>query len=216
MGSALLCAIAFVVFLPFLLLLLRENKGPIQFNLRTLLVAMTLVALILGGVGWWRMVNLAQVRWLDPASPEAVELVASIRIVRIAENGEGKPLMVYETRNGSMHVKVVCGDRDEMEKHLRSLRGIDELEPGEMVMRGRVVDAEGAPVGGARIDLMGPYVYINHFETREDGTFTMPITPNEGWGYYLRIRPQSREPEATGRFSLSYDEPERVVIVRLP
>lgn len=240
MGAALLCAIAFVVFLPFLLLLLRENKGPIQFSVRTLLVAVTLVALILGGIGWWRIVNLAQLRWLDPASPEAESLTPS---VTVSQNDDGEWAAVYCAWCRSIHdltkkldadgvtlggdhtigwydhrarLLLAAADRELLEAYLEALRKADKLGPRQMVIRGRVIDADGSPVADASIDLMGSYHYINHFRTREDGTFTMPITPDEGWGYYLRIRPRDREPETTGRFPLSYDEPERVVIVRLP
>ena len=113
-------------------------------------------------------------------------------------------------------IDIAAEDRDLLDAYLVALRATDKLVPREMVIRGRVEDSGGDPVAGAVVDLMGPYVYVNHFRTREDGTFVMPMTPNEGWGYYLRIRPEGGEPETTGRFSLSYDEPERVVIVRLP
>lgn len=238
MGISLLCAIVvFVVSLPCLLLLLRRNKGPIQFSLRTLLIAVTLLALFLGGIGWWRSVNLAQLRWLDPASPEAEEL-SPPAIVSRNEHGEWTTVYCARCRTTndltrqlkaigvmlrsvgweweSLDIALSSKEREPLDTCLTALRTADKLGPGEMVVRGRVIDAEGSPVRGARIDLMGPWVCINRFRTREDGTFTMPITPDEGWGYYLRIRPQGREPETTGRFSLSYDEPERVVIVRLP
>ncbi len=205
--------VVFIVSLPFLLLFLRENKGPIQFSLRTLLVAVTLVALVLGGIGWWRTANLAQVRWLDPASPEALALFP---LPEVVQNDEGEWMLVYDSHCPPMQVEVVSEDREEVESHLRTLQDSDKLGPGEMVIRGRVEDLDGKPVPGAMVDLMGPSVYINHFETGADGTFVMPITPKVGWGYYLRVRPSNAERRSTGRFSLSYDEPERVAIVRLP
>ena len=87
MGALVLYAALFAVSLPFLLWLLRENKGPIQFRLRTLFVTTTVVALILGGIGWWRRANQAQLQWLDPASPEAVELAPKSEITQ-ADDGE--------------------------------------------------------------------------------------------------------------------------------
>jgi hypothetical protein len=234
--------LVFIVSLPFLLLLFRERKGPVQFSLRTLLVVVTIVALVLGGIGWWRRANFAQVRWLDPSSPEAVAMFVASEIVphdngwstayearcrtiqaltNILENDGATLGGSHSTRwdSDASRVELVAEDREALAEYLAALQRADKLGPGEMVIRGRVEDSDGTPVAGAIVDLMGPYVYINHFRTREDGTFVMPMTPmtpNETWGYYLRIRPRDGERRNTGRFSLSFDEPERVVIVRMP
>jgi hypothetical protein len=65
------------------------------------------------------------------------------------------------------------------------------------------------------VDLMGGYVYINHFQTRADGTFTMPIKAPPRDGYYLRIRYGDEKRMRTPRFSLSASEPERVSLIRV-
>lgn len=222
-----------------LLVMLRVRDRQFQFSLRGLFMALTIVALLLSGIGWWRLSHLAQVRWLDPTSPEAVEMFT---VSEILPHDEGWST-AYEARCrgiqvltgilesdgvtlGGSHstrwdsyasrVELVAEDREALAGYLAALQNADKLGSGEMVIRGRVEDSDGKPVAGAIVDLMGPYVYINHFRTREGGTFVMPMTPNETWGYYLRIRPRDGERRNTSRFSLSYDEPERVVIVRLP
>ena len=242
MGISLLIVAVVVLFVPtvVLLILSRQGRRPIQFSLRTLFITLTLAALLLGGIGWWRTANLAQLRWLDPTSPEANELSPNSTI---SQNEDGEWATSYCARCRSIHdltkkleadgvtlggdhttlwdsqrgkIDMSAEDRALLAAYLVALDAADKLGPREMVIRGRVEDSEGNPVTGAIVDVMGPYVYINHFRTRKDGTFVMPMTPEEGWGYYLRIRPEGGEPETTGRFSLSYDEPEQVVVVRLP
>lgn len=242
MSLLVLILAVFVLLAPTVILLLmaRRRDRPIQFSLRALFAALTAVALIFGAVGWWRAANLAQTEWLDPDSSEAVELFPRAEAVK---TDDGEWSAAYHSRCRAIHdlagilesngtkiegdhstrfvahrsrLEIIGEERESIEAYLQALRDADELRPGEMVIRGRVVDSEGLPVAGAMVDLRGPYVYINHFETREDGTFAMPITPNETWGYYLRIRPREAEPRDTARFSLSYDDPERVVMVRLP
>ena len=233
---------AITLFAPLVVLLFlsRKNSRPIQFRLRTLFVTMTVVALILGGIGWWRTANIAHIYWLDPTSP-AIDRMFPPAIVRQNEDGEwatvyraryrdindltgrleadgvtpgGDHTIQWDSHQGT--IGVAAENRELLNAYVWALRAADKLGPREMVLRGRVEDSEGLPVAGAFVDLMGPYVYINHFQTREDGTFVMPMKPHEAWGYYLRIRPKGGEPMATGRFSLSYDEPEQVVVVKLP
>ncbi len=213
MGGLLFYVVVFVVSLPFLLLLFRENKGPIQFTLRTLFVVVTVMALILGGIGWWRTANLAQLRWLDPTSPEAVALFRPCEIVR---TNRGEWSIDYHPQRSSIRFETTSVHREWIESQLRALQDADTLGPGEMVLRGRVEDSGGEPAAGVKVDLMGPCVRIGLLPTGEDGTFVMPMKGNEDWRYYLRIRSRGAKPRNTARFSLSYDAPERVVIVRLP
>jgi hypothetical protein len=89
--------------------------------------------------------------------------------------------------------------RAELEAVLDAVRRADVLHPeqDESVIFGIVVDGDGKPVGGATVDLMGPNVYINHFLTRDDGTFHMPITVPPGRGYHLRIRRDGKDRAAS-------------------
>jgi len=212
---------------------------PVAFGLRGMLILQTLVALSLGLFGWWRVTYLAQTRWLDPASPEAVALFPESQVEL---NADGEWGCAYASRCVSIsaldskleakgieiqggysfhwdgptnRVEFSGGNRESVEAYLAALKAADIVQPGKIVIRGQVVDHQGNPVANAIVDLQGPYVYINHFKTRDDGTFVMPITPHKGWGYHLRIRPPGGEPMNTDRFSLRYDEPERVVIVRI-
>jgi hypothetical protein len=89
-----------------------------------------------------------------------------------------------------------------------------------------VVDKAGRGIGGATVDLMGPFVFVNHFQTRDDGTFTMPLRDGNsnapaGRGYYLRIRAKEETAESPLRwhsasFSLDPRNPELVVEILVP
>ena len=94
------------------------------------------------------------------------------------------------------------------------------------MIRGRVVDRSGKPVPRAMIDLLGGYVFINFFQTRDDGTFTMPLSDAgmsapAGSSYYLQVRDEKDSAKTpirwnTPSFSLSPTTPESDVLIVLP
>ena len=240
MGFLLLILSLFLAVLLIAALILFARRKPLQFSLRGLFIALTMVALLLSSAGWWRIANLAQVSWLDPTSPEAIALIPPSEIVPHEKGWSA----AYTSRNRKIQsltkaldddgikirgshstrwyseasrIEFVVEEREELERYLTALQNADKLGPGEVVIRGRVEDRDGTPVPDAIVDLMGPYVYINHFKTGDDGTFVMAsMTPHETWGYYLRIRPRTGEERTTSRFSLRDDDPEHVVIIRVP
>jgi len=217
-------------------IVLRRRR--LQFSLRTLLVVCALVAM--GFSAWysWRWWTLARVTWVDPASPEARRILSEPSIV---EN-DGKFQAAFRPRyrsvgsvlnaagrvnlegGGSMRTNVSADGqidlesdgRDHLERYLAALRQADVPKPGMRVIHGRVEDRSGNPVAGAIVDLLGPYVYINHFQTRPDGTFAMPIEAPPRSGYRLRIRyAGGTERMETPSFSLADDPAEVMVIVRV-
>ncbi len=241
-------------------LIVRARKKPFQFSLRGLFIALTIVALLLGCVSWWRISNLAKVQWLDPTAAAAIALFPPSEVVRHDEGWppgavpagptsekevpleHGWALDYRSQRRGISglieilrqsgdeirgdygfeqdlaRINIIARDRESLEEYLAALQSADKLGPGEMVIRGRVDDSDGMPLAGAHVNLMDGGAYISQAGTRSDGTFVLPTKSKEGWKFHLRIHlhPRDGKPRDTRRFSLNYDDPERVVIVRLP
>jgi hypothetical protein len=212
-------------------LYLRANR--IVFSLRTLLVATAVIALGLGGFLAWRSAGMAKITWLDPASAEAQQLSPASVVETVGDRFR----LIYRTRNRHLtpltsqikwpasytasfagnqeFVKIESDDCQALDAALVAMQQADVLPPGKFAIRGVVIDAEGKPAAGATVDLLGNYAYINHFRTRDDGTFTMPLDAPAGSGYWLRIRVKDGPTRETRRFSLVADEPERVVRIEV-
>ncbi len=124
-----------------------------------------------------------------------------------------------------MHISVRVPEQIDLEsdsraylqQYLACFDKADVPKPGLRVIHGRLEDSAGQPVGGAIVDLLGPYVYINHFQTRSDGTFAMPIEAPPGSGYRLRIRygGETKKRMETPSFSLADNPSELMLIVRV-
>lgn len=209
-----------------------------QFSLRTLMIACTLVAVAFSAWYSWQWWRLARLTWIDPASPEARGLLAEPSIVE----KDGKFRASFRPRHrsvgsvrkaagpvsleggGSMNthwrtygeIDLESGGRACLERYLAALQKADVPQPGVRMIQGRVEDSSGEPVGGAAVDLLGPYVYINQFQTRPDGTFTMPLDAPPQSGYRLRIRyAGDTKRMETPSFTLSDDLAPRFVLVRV-
>ncbi len=215
------------------------RRRRLQFGLRSLLVGCLLVALVLSGVLSWNYWTKAKMTWLDPSSPEAASLVSEPVIVegglgykmtfrpRCRSLGQlvdilGKAKLPAGTsarsKNdyNSQEMTLETGEREPLEARIAVLKAADVLQPGCFVIRGRVEDSLGRPVPNATVDLLGSYVYVNHFRTRDDGTFLMPIQAPPGWGYYLRIRYDGdRRRMNTQRFTLEASSREMAVLIRV-
>lgn len=220
----------------------RFKRGRIQFSLQGFLVLVAVIAVGLAGVIGYRAQTMARVEWIDDTSPQAVKLFPG---ESISTTPEGKYEFTYFAKRcsiqkligpiiqlGNMRFRI---DRESIEvqvedeatatSQLTAIRQLDVVPPGTFVIRGKVVDRSGNPLAGAIVDLMGPYVFINHFQTRDDGTFTMPLTDGgsapAGSGYYLRVRAKEETSANlirwnTASFSLSPNNPEMVVLVTAP
>lgn len=215
-----------------------------QFSLRSLLIATFLLAVLLAGWFGYRRATLARLTWLPLSSPKAEALFP---VETVQATTEGQFRFTYHSRRkrlGSHPVPTGFSGRlsfrdngqtlsaetdSEAAAHnlLQSVRDADVLPTGRQVIRGRVVDRKGRPLAGAIVDLMGPFVFINHFQTRDDGTFTLTLEdggglrPPPGSGYYLRIRAPEETAERhvrwnTPRFALDPAEPERVALITVP
>lgn len=222
--------------------LLRSKGGSWQFSLRSFLVLVAIVASVLAAVMGYRAQTMAGLEWIDAASPQADKLFP---VESISRNPDGKYEFTYFTKRCSIQkligpinrvgqmsfridresVKIQVEDEATATSQLAAIRQLDVVPPGTFVIRGKVVDRSGNPLAGATIDLMGAYVFINHFQTRDDGTFTMPLTDGgsapAGSGYYLRVRAKEETSANlirwnTASFSLSPNRPEMVVLITAP
>lgn len=223
-------------------LVLRSKRGNLQFSLRSFMVLVTIVAVLLAAVMGYRGQTMARVQWIDVKSPQADKLFPAESISR---DPDGKYEFTYFAKRSSIQklirpidrvsnmsfridresIKVQVEDEATAISQLATLRQHDVLPSGTFVIRGKVVDRKGNPLAGATVDLMGSYVFINHFQTRDDGTFTMPLTDGgsapAGIGYYLCVRAKEETSVNhvrwnTASFSLSSSSPEMVVLITVP
>jgi hypothetical protein len=214
------------------------QRHRFQFSLRTLLIVVTAVAVLLSAITSWNRWFMAQIEFLDTSSPLVVQWKKSPEIVedngqlkltyRPQHRGIGEILNLSEkafqeesissSRGSFDHtgqsMTYESDDRRYLEKRLTTIQKNDVLQKGCFTIQGIVKDAEENPVPGATVDLMGPYVYINHFATRKDGTFFMPMQAPAQSGYYLRIRCNKLDTNTT-TFSLDSAKPELFVIVHV-
>lgn len=211
-----------------------------QFSLRSLLIATSLLAVLLAGWFGCRRAMMARLTWLPLGSQQAEALFPTETVQTMPEGQFGftyhsrrvrlSSLPVPSGFSGSFSYKdngqtvtVKTADEAAASELLQSLRDADVLPAEQHVIRGRVVDRQGGPLAGAIVDLMGPFVFINHFQTRDDGTFTLTLEdgglkPPLGSGYYLRIRAPEETAEQhvrwnTPTFTLDLTQPERVASI---
>lgn len=219
-----------------------SKGGNLQISLRGFLVFVALIAIVLAAVIGFRRETMASVEWIDAASPLANQLFPA---ESISPNPEGKYEFTYFAKCRSIQkligpiqqlgnmsfridresIRIQVEDEATATSQLAAIRKLDVVPPGTFVIRGKVVDRKGKPLAGATVDLMGPYVFINHFQTRDDGTITMPLMDGgsapAGSGYYLRVRAKEETSENhvrwnTASFSLSSNSPEMVILVTVP
>lgn len=218
----------------------RARAAKWQISLRGLFGLVTGIAVLLAVFYGYRRAVMAQVQWIPPDSKQAGAIFPVETVVR---NDQGKYEFSYSARRRHLQsllgrltqvsytvdrhaVRVTARDRTAANEQLKRLRDSDIRPPGTFVIRGRVIDKKGEPFAGATVDLMGRYVFINHFQIRDDGTFTMPLSDGSskapgGGGYYLRIRAREETADRlvrweTGYFSLDPANPERVAVIRVP
>lgn len=217
-------------------------RSRFKMSLRGLLGFVTAVAILLSVSLGYRRASMAQMEWLAPNSNAAQSLHPQAEIT----TGENRRFQFdYSSRNTSIEhltpvlnamgnggwsllpigtdsVRVYNKDRQVLEDNLQRLRTNDTLTSGSFVIRGRVEDRSGNPLSGANIDVLGRFVFINCFKTREDGTFTMPLSDENasfpaGDGYYFRIRTSDETKHwHSAYFSISEDKPELVVDIVVP
>jgi hypothetical protein len=215
-----------------------------RYTLRTLFIGITLVAVALTCWLVYRQATLCRLHWLPPGSPAAKALFPTPTIQKLddgshtftyyARSRDIQTLLTALPNTGDRHMQI---DRQSMvikspdlptaQACLGALQTADKPKPGSFVIRGKLVDRSGKPVARATIDLMGSFVFINYFATRDDGTFTMPLTdpagsaPPAGSGYYLRVRDDKDSAKHpfrwnTPSFSLDPTTPESDVLIVLP
>lgn len=92
----------------------------------------------------------------------------------------------------------------------------DQVQAGQVVINGVIVDPNGLPVCDCDVDLIGPDPLIGKYRSRDDGTFTMPMPARVG-NYHLRIRNTTTAREArTPEFGIDGHSKERTVRIQVP
>ena len=221
--------------------LLRRKSGPVQYSLRTLMIGVTLVALVLSSISTWRYLSLARIEWLAPSSPAARQLWTEPVVIRQGDDftatyrAKRRYVVGLPTRGGScvtgmdgQRQEITLGSSDEshIEETLAALAEADTLREWWFVIRGVVEDRKGQPVGDATVDLMigshayipvatESYIHVYDDQTREDGTFIMLTKAPPGRGYSLRIRYGGNRRMNTAPFTLSDDNRELVARIHV-
>jgi hypothetical protein len=220
------------------------TKKNMRFTLRSLFIGIALFAIVLSCWLGYRRATHCQLRWLSPGSAEAKTLFSAPAIQHLDDGSYrltyysrsrdvqdllrmSQPTGDYNVRVDGQSIVVKSPDLTLIQLYLQSLQTADKRQPGTFVIRGRVVDRSGQPVAHATIDVMGNFASINSFQTRDDGTFAMPLddagamSAPAGSGYYLRVRIDGASAAKgmrweTASFSLSPEIPERDAVIVIP
>jgi hypothetical protein len=219
-----------------------SKRAKWQISLRGLFGIVTAIAAMLAVFYGYRRAVMAQVQWVPPDSKHAESLFPR---ETVTQNAQGEYEFTYYAKRRWVQalllrlnhvdyavdretVRVTAESQTVANEQLQRLRDADILPAGTFVIRGRVTDKKGKPLGGATVDLMGGrYVFINYFHTRDDGTFTMLLGDGSskapaGRGYYLRIRAREENADRrllrweTGYFSLDPANPELLAKILVP
>ena len=180
---------------------------------------------------------MAQLTWIPVAKEDAAKLFPASTVQKSAD---GRFEFVYYARNRSIQhliaknklsnysvteeaVRVTSSDESEAQELLQLLQKTDMLSGGAFVIRGKLRDANGIPVPGATIDILGAFQYINCFRTRDDGTFTLALSDRDpsvpvGAGLYIRSATETADRPMRWHstyFSLDPNHPEMVVDIQI-
>lgn len=206
------------------------------------MIGVTIVTVALSAFSTWRYLNreqLAQVKWLDPSSPAAAQLLLKPVPIRLGDGFEvtyttrfrpvyelleaaveekqsGRAIWSRVTTHHSHHTIIFrSSEKAHVEQALSGLDKIDVPTAGWFVIRGVVEDRKGQPVGGAVLRLSGqPYVGY-FFQTRGDGTFTFPLPVPPDREYFIRVSYGKGESMRTAKFVLTDDNRELVARIRV-
>jgi hypothetical protein len=223
------------------MLFLRRRFAPkFQFSLRSFLGLLSIVAILFACTIGYRRNTMAQLTWIPVAKEDTAKLFPAATVQKSAD---GRFEFVYYARNRSIQhliaknklsnyslteeaVRVTSTDESESQELLQLLQKTDTLPSGAFVIRGKLRDANGKPIPGATIDVLGAFQFINCFRTRDDGTFTLALSDRDpsvpvGAGLYFRIRSANETADKLIRwhstyFSLDPNHPEMVVDIQIP
>ena len=216
------------------------GRAKWRVSLRSLLALVALVAVVLASTIGYRRASMARFRWIGAGTTEAEQLFP---IATARKNAEGNFEFVYYARNRTVQrlltklenvgyhveeeaVTITARNLATAQEQLKGIRDSDKLAEGAFAIRGRVRNERGEPLAGAHVDMLGRFVFINCCKTRDDGTFTLPLTDKNskvpaGGGYYFRIRhPTETVPNPirwhSRYFSLDPSNPELVADIQVP
>jgi hypothetical protein len=216
----------------------RLLKRRFQYSLRTLLIVVTLVAVIFSAFTAWNQWTKAQLEFLDADTPafaylkkprviteekEPLGFKGTFRpryreIGEILKIGEENAPMRGGGGSNTDFMKQTCvlnaGLRSDLENKLAAMQKADVLLPGRFVIHGILKDAAGDPIPGAQINLNSPNLFSVSFHTLDDGTFFIPIKPPIDPSYSFEIYYGGKKMEST-TFSLDPARPEKFVVIRV-
>ena len=206
-----------------MLFLQRRFAPKFQFSLRSFLGLLAIVAILFACTIGYRRNTMAQLTWIPVAKEDATKLFPAATVQKSAD---GRFEFVYYARNRAIQhlitknklsnysvteeaVLVTSKDESEAQVLLQLLQKTDTLSGGAFVIRGKLRDANGKPVPGATIDILGAFQFINCFRTRDDGTFTLALSDRDssvpvGAGLYFHIRSANETADRPMRWHSTY------------
>ena len=219
------------------LFLQRRYAPKLQYSLRGFLGLLAIVAILFACTIGYRRNYMAQLTWIPVAKEDAAKFVPAATVQKSAD---GRFEFVYYARNRSIQrliaknnlrnysvteeaVRVTCGDESEAHDQLKRIQESVTIPNGAFIIRGRLRDANGKPVRGATIDILGAFQFINCFRTRDDGTFTLALSDRDpsvpvGAGLYFRVRSAigSADNPNSPYFFLDSSNPVALVDIQIP
>jgi hypothetical protein len=223
-----------------MLFLQRRLAPKFQFSLRSFLGLLAIVGILFAWTIGYRRNTMAQLTWIPVVKEDAAKFFPAATVQKSAD---GRFEFVYYARNRAIQhliaknklrnysvteeaVRVTSTDESEAEELLQLLQKTDTLSGGAFVIRGKLSDANGIPVPGATIDILGAFQFINCFRTRDDGTFTLALSDRDpsvpvGAGLYFRIRSADDTADNPVRWNSSYfsldpNNPEMLLDIQIP
>jgi len=208
----------------------------IRFSIQALLAIVLVASIMLAATTQWRYSGRVRTQFLDPASAQALSLLATSKLVLDGD----PPTAEYISNYQNVHrLFSIAEDAIELQGGLRAdfdndrlvlqtsspndmqqiidiMRKNDVLGQKDVVVRGILLDPLRQPISGMPVDLMGPLSKVNHCRTRSDGTFSLPAKLQTGNDYSLRFRRSFAETFTSMPFAINPKKREIVVQVTIP